>query len=264
MRSAVHWLRHTAMTEPGELALEVEKLPSDVASLGRITQGLLVHCDWLSAYGLSADDFPSVSRSTLPVSERLGALKNADGLPLSQSRLPERRAIGTCRDFALTLCSFLRTIGAPARPRCGFASYFTEDWEDHWVCEHWDQNEERWRVSDPQLDDCIRADCKIEFDPWDVPRDAFIPAGVAWLRCRGHGDDPRRFGHGDTRGLWFIKVNVVRDSYALDGRETSLWDNWRKATADQRQVHPAEMTWLDALARNPEDPPGNLIPFLSE
>ena len=66
------WLRHTPMTEPGALASEFEKLPSDVASLNRIAQGVLVHSEWLSAYGLEADTVRLVSRATLPVSERLG------------------------------------------------------------------------------------------------------------------------------------------------------------------------------------------------
>lgn len=43
------------MSEPGALASEFEKLPSDVASLNRIAQGLLVHSEWLSAYGLDSD-----------------------------------------------------------------------------------------------------------------------------------------------------------------------------------------------------------------
>ena len=63
------WLRHTPMTEPGALASEFEKLPSDVASLNRIAQGLLVHSEWLSAYGLDAHTVRPVSRATLPVSD---------------------------------------------------------------------------------------------------------------------------------------------------------------------------------------------------
>jgi hypothetical protein len=44
-----------------------------------------------------------------------------------------RKAVGQRRDFALMMCAFLRAKGTAARVRCGFASYFGEGWEDHWV-----------------------------------------------------------------------------------------------------------------------------------
>jgi hypothetical protein len=57
MQRVAHWLRHTPMTEPGVLASEFEKLPSDIASLNRIVQGLPVHSEWLPAYGVDANTF---------------------------------------------------------------------------------------------------------------------------------------------------------------------------------------------------------------
>ena len=39
----------------------------------------------------------------------------------------------------------------------------------------------------------------------------------------------KRFGHGQTKGLWFMKVDLIRDFYALNNRETSAWDRWRDA-----------------------------------
>src|SRR5580704_10405569 len=106
MQRVAHWLRHTPMTEPGALALEFEKLPSDVASLNRLAQGLLVHSEWLSAYGVDASALRSANRVTLPVSERLGELLRLDKRGLHVARAPANRSAGTCRDFALTLCSF--------------------------------------------------------------------------------------------------------------------------------------------------------------
>jgi hypothetical protein len=93
-----------------------------------------------------------------------------------------------------------------------------------------------------------------------VPRDAFLTAGQAWLKCRAENHDPERFGHGDTKGLWFIKVNVIRDSYALNNRETSPWDRWRETPQNCRRVGTEELTSLDDLARHPEEPPGDLRP----
>ncbi len=254
------WLRHTPMTEPGALAAEFETLPSDVASLNRIAQGLLVHSEWLSAYGLDARTFGPVSRATLPVSERLGGLLKLDRLSLRAARAPANRSAGTCRDFALTLSSFLRAKGAPARLRCGFAAYLTDGWEDHWVCEYWDGQKEAWRLSDPQLDEITRARCAVNFDPSDMPRDVFLTGGEAWLRCRAGEEDPDRFGHGDVKGLWFIRVNVVRDAYAVNGREASAWDEWREAPSDRRRITPRELPQVERLARRPEDPPGDSAP----
>jgi len=96
------------MTHPAALEAQIGRFPSDVASLNRIVQGLLVHSEWLAAYGIDPSSLGFISRATLSVSERLGALIVRDALRLDEARAPSRREVGTCRDFALTLCSFLR------------------------------------------------------------------------------------------------------------------------------------------------------------
>jgi len=117
MQLPSRWLAHTPMTEPAALESQIKNLPSDVASLNRVVQGLLVHAEWLAAYGLEPLSFDS-PRPTLPVHERLGALVACDGPALEAARPPARRAVGTCRDFALALCSFLRANSVPARLSC--------------------------------------------------------------------------------------------------------------------------------------------------
>jgi len=62
-----------------------------------------------------------------------------------------------------------------------------------------------------------------------VPRQSFLTAGIAWSNCRSGLSDPNRFGHGQTKGWWFLKVDVIRDHYAINNREVSLWDGWRTA-----------------------------------
>jgi hypothetical protein len=260
MQLLSQWLGHTPMTEPAALKDQLKNFPSNVAFLNRIVQGLLVHSEWRAAYGIDPNALTSVSRATLPVSERLGSLITRDALNLDEARAPARREVGTCRDFALTLCSFLRAIGTPARLRCGFASYFGEGWEDHWVCEYWDSERGAWLLSDAQLDEVIRVACGVTFNTSDVPRDVFLSAGEAWLRCRTGRDHPANFGQGSTRGLWFIMVNVIRDSYAVNNREISVWDGWREALPELRTVSPGELSALDRLAREPEVNPGELIP----
>jgi hypothetical protein len=234
------------------MSLSIEELPSEVADLARVVQGLLVHCAWLGLYAYDGTASGPISRTTLPVKERLASVLQRDGRELNKVRLPQHREVGTCRDFALMMCAFLRAKGTASRLRCGFASYFCDDWEDHWVCEYWSSREGRWCLSDAQLDDPMKAACGVSFDTADVPRDKFVTAGEAWLNCRAGHSNPRRFGQGDIKGSWFIKVNVVRDALALNGQETSSWDSWREAPSELRTVSDAELAALDRLARDPE------------
>ena len=214
MQPPSRWLAHTPMTEPAALASLFTRLPPDVAGLNRVVQGLLVHGDLLGKYGDDPGAFGPVNRTTLPVKQRLAALLERDGRALNEVRAPAQRAIGTCRDFALMVCAFLRAAGTAARVRCGFASYFADAWEDHWVCEYWNSNEDRWCLTDAQIDDVQRTAFGVAFDTSDVPRDVFLTAGEAWLRCRAGQSKPERFGQGGTRGPWFMKVNVVRGQVA--------------------------------------------------
>jgi hypothetical protein len=158
------------------------------------------------------------------------------------------------------LCCFLRSKGVPARLRCGFAAYFGGGWEDHWVCEYWDKQAQRWRMSDAQIDGVLKDSCRIGFDPKDVPDQSFLTAGRAWLDYRDARSDPNRFGHGKVTGPWFIKVNVLRDHYVLNGQETSAWDGWQAAPPSERVVGEHEVALLDDLAARPEQRVVEVVP----
>jgi hypothetical protein len=250
-QTPARWLAHTPMTEPGAASPLIEALPAGVATLNRVVQGLLIHGAWLSHYA-DGSAFNAISRTTLPVQDRLAALAQR-GPPNLETRMPTLREVGTCRDFALMLCAFLRTKGTPARVRCGFAAYLGDGWEDHWVCEYWNIQAGRWCLSDAQLDDVIKTACNITFDPSDVPRDMFRTAGEAWRSCRFGSNDPNRYGQGSIKGIWFIGVNVVRDALSVNNREISAWDTWRDAPPAMRTVPPLEQEALDKRALTPEE-----------
>lgn len=222
------WLEHTAFTDPGPHAQALSTLGSDPARAMAAIQGLLIHGGALEHYGVAAQAY---DRRTLAIGPRLSAILAADERPLDVARAPERRAVGTCRDYALLLCSLMRTQGVAARVRCGFATYLSAaPWEDHWICEVEDPR--RWRQLDAQLDEVMRATLSISFDPADIPSHAFLTADEAWRRCRSGRLDPSQLGHGEARGLWFALVNLMRDRLALSERPTSAWDSWRDVAAN--------------------------------
>lgn len=260
MEDVARWTGHSAMTDLGRYDALVAELPSRVDALSGVVQGVLIHTDWLDAYGVDISEFDGASRNTLPIAERLSLVLERDARAIPVARPPARRTVGTCRDFALMLCAFLRGKGIAARLRCGFADYLTDGWEDHWVCEYWDRDALAWRLADAQMDEVLRTQCRIAFDPADVPGRAFMTAGQAWTACRAGKCDPDRIGHGALRGLWFVKVNVVRDHYAINNREISAWDSWRGAPASRRVVSDADIALLDSLAIRPEQPVVEVAP----
>jgi hypothetical protein len=254
------WIDHNRMSDPAGYGAAMAGLPSDIGALNGIVQGVLIHTDWLAECGLDESLLRATSRATLPIADRLADILERDARGLETRRPSSRRALGTCRDFALMLCSILRSQGLPARLRCGFAAYFGSGWEDHWVCEYWDNLAQTWRLSDPQIDQMLKDRYRIEFHPKDVPRRFFLTAGQAWRNGRSEGADSDGFGHGEVTGAWFVKVNVVRDHYVLNGRETSIWDGWRAAAPSQRVVGPHEVALLDDLAADPEQPLVEVVP----
>ena len=190
-------------------------------------QGLLIHIYWAGRYGVELDDTRQSEVQLRLVARQLERIRELDDRPLSQARPPECRLVGNCRDFTSLLVTMLRRQGIPARSRCGFARYFEPNhYEDHWVAEYWQADEQRWVLVDAQMDALQRGVLQLPFDPLDVPRDQFITGGHAWAMCRAGQADPEAFGIHDMHGLWFIRGNLVRDVAALNKVELLPWDVW--------------------------------------
>ncbi|MFN8374360.1 MAG: transglutaminase-like domain-containing protein [Anaerolineae bacterium] len=80
----------------------------------------------------------------------LARLLEMDARPLTETRAPENRIVGCCRDFSVLFCSMLRHFGIPARTRSGFANYFIKDyWMDHVVVEYW--TGDHWQLVDSEI-----------------------------------------------------------------------------------------------------------------
>ncbi|WP_441236474.1 transglutaminase-like domain-containing protein [Bradyrhizobium sp. 930_D9_N1_4] len=243
----------SVFTDPGAYAASISSLPPDIPAVCRALHGLLIHEAWIERQGLDPAAFSGQSRATLPVAQRLQQLLTIDLRPLTVARLGTSRALATCRDFSMMLCAVLRHRGVPARIRCGFARYFSGNpYDDHWVCEYWAGDEQRWVLVDAELDELHRRLLKFDFDPVDVPRTAFITGIEAWTLCRSGTIDPAQLGHGPTTGLFFARVNLARDLLALAGIETSAWDSWREADESHRSLDDAALSLRDGMAQRGE------------
>ncbi len=237
------------MTDPKQYASLFEGLPTTIPALCQVVQGLLIHIFWAERYGLTLSEERKQEVQIRPVSRKLARLRELDDQPLIATRPLEKRLVGNCRDFSTLLCAMLRYQGVPARARCGFGVYFMPDhYEDHWGCEYWRADEERWIMVDAQLDKLQREVLHIPFDPLDVPPDQFLTGGKAWLMCRAGKADPDKFGIFQWHGMGFIRGDLVRDFLALHKIEILPWDSWGLIAKEDAALSPDELALLDRLA----------------
>jgi hypothetical protein len=143
----------------------------------------------------------------------------------------------------------LQSKGTPARPRCGFGAYFLPNhYEDHWVCEYWNEAEQRWVLVDAQLDELQQSVLETSFNTLDVPRDQFLVGGAAWKMCRSGEADPDQFGIFDMHGMDFVKGDFIRDVAALNKVELLPWDCWGLILTESATLPPDDLSMLDQLA----------------
>ncbi len=224
-----YYRQPATMTSVGRHAALLEALPGDVGELAAVAQGLLIHEHIAPNYGVTLSDERRASVHVRPVDRLLDLIVAEDDAPLSTARPPERRLPGNCRHFSVLMVAFLRAQGVPARARCGFGAYFSDGYfEDHWVCEYWNAEQQRWILVDAQIDQTQRGMFEVDFDLLDVPRDRFVVAGDAWARCRAGDGDPERYGLSFLKegGYWWIAGNQMRDVAALNNLELLPWDVW--------------------------------------
>ncbi len=242
-----HYAQQDALTHPAGLAPLYDALPVGAPALCNVMSGLIVHTSWADKYGIPPGT--PLPRETKPVAERLAEINQLFDGSLMEQRAPTQRPFGTCRDFALLICSALRHRGVPARVRCGFATYFAgRRFADHWICEYWLAEQERWAAADAQIDALQREHLAIGFDTADLPAGAFLSAPAAWALARSGNASADEFGHGDANGLWFLSVNLHRDLLAVANRHMSAWDSWRTADEESRHLSEVDLAACDRLA----------------
>jgi hypothetical protein len=243
------YTRHGLITDPGAYTREFDALPQDPIDMVGWVQGLLIHIFWAEHHGLELSKIRQQEVNLRKVERQIGRALELCSLPINQPRELEQRLVGNCRDFSTLMTSALRHIGIPARCRCGFATYFLPGkCEDHWVCEYWNPNQERWIMVDSQLDTMQQSALKIDFDPLDVPHDRFLTGGQAWQLCRTGQADPEDFGIFDMHGLWFVRGDLIRDFLSLNRLEILPWDHWGLMSKEDQQVNLSELALLDHIA----------------
>ncbi|MFB9236104.1 transglutaminase domain-containing protein [Plantactinospora siamensis] len=251
------YARPGRMTSAGAYAPLLERLPDGVAGLAAVEHGLLIHEHIAHRYGVTLTDADRDTVHLRPVEQLLARIVERDDRPLGAPRPPERRVAANCRHFTVLLVTALRLRGIPARARCGFGAYFAAGlYEDHWVAECWDARRGRWVLVDAQLDEPQRELFGIDFDVTDVPRDRFVVAGDAWLRCRAGEADPDTFGLSiiPEAGMWWVAANLMRDAAALVGLELLPWDVWGVMPGPAETIDDARTALFDELARLTLDP----------
>ena len=244
---------HGPMTAPGTHAAEFNKLPTNLAALCEVVQGVLIHRDMAPfLYNLNLSKEQRDDGNIRPLAQMLTKIHALDSHPLVKSREPGRRLPSVCRHFSLMLAGMLQTQGIPARSRCGFGAYFNDGkFEDHWVCEYWNAAEKRWILVDAQLDALQKKQFKPDFDTLDVPHDRFIIAGDAWQMCRSGRADPKTFGLSmipGLHGMWFIAGNVVRDLASLNRAPMLPWDVWGMMEVKDDALTDEKKKLLDRVA----------------
>ena len=249
MTDLTYFAQYGVITDPRTYAGHYMNLPVEIPKLVQVVQGLVVHVFWAERYGLKLTEERQAEVQLRTIERRLTRTLELDPAALDTPRSLEKRVVGNCRDFSLTLASVLQSQGVPARPRCGFGTYFKPDhYEDHWVCEYWNKAQERWVLVNAQLDKFQREALQISFDTLNVPRDQFIVGGAAWEMCRSGQADPDQFGIFDMRGIDFVKGNLIRDLAALNKVELLPWDCWGLILTETATLPSDDLSLLDRLA----------------
>jgi hypothetical protein len=244
-------------------------LTDDIRALNQVVQGLLIHEGWLSSYETPRRPEQLYDTQIAFAADLLDKAIQLDARSLAIPRSPGERVICCCREFATLLNAILRQKGVPARSRCGFATYLAWPgyYEDHWVCEYYHREQERWVLVDPQIDPLQQSWLKMDINPLDVARDRFITAGEAWKLYRsgavggdrlGISCDPASVGLETLYGPWFARGQLLRDFAALNKVETVpylvrveqglSWDAWRLVGASDAEITEQELALLDQVA----------------
>jgi hypothetical protein len=229
------WATQSPVTDPGKALAAVDELANcDLKSLRHIGSQLMFH---YRGGDFAKHRVPTARRSEIQLcyaEDLLHVVLSRGESSLARDRQPIDRVVGCCRDATILFLTMARHKGFIARARVGFATYFDRNWFlDHVVAEVWDENDQRWRLVDPQMEDGDKVEVNGKIVDWfDITEDEFLTGPAAWQAVRAGKADPEKFvvspelGLPMTRGWPQLANNVIKDLAFLNKQETLLWEDW--------------------------------------
>jgi excinuclease ABC subunit A len=250
-----YYLQQSQITDPGKYAYLLDDLPSGVQSLIKTVQGLVVSLLWGDAYGMDTprERHREIYLRTVP--EMLKCILELDQSSLIVKRLPEKRKVSLCRDFAVLLVSMLRHQRVPARVRVGFAGYYraeTPRYWDHRIAEYWNEELSRWVLVDAMTEEPILERLRFNIDPLNVDGSSqFLLAGDVWQKCRAGRANPQEFGDSpDDLGMPPIRYALLQEFDYLNKNELVGFDAWHPLiNKPENEVTEEEKALLDTVAK---------------
>jgi len=222
-------------SDPGKWIDKYDKLPDKIDDLVKFVQNIIIHQFWISNpenYGITPKSLiesgrkPNEEINLLTVEKILSKYFELNDSGFDVSRKPEEQVVGNCRDFTLMLVSFLRQKGIASRSRSGVAKYFIPNhYEDHFVCEYYNESEKRWIRVDAQLDQLMIDKCDMKFDVLDVPHDEFLDAAESMVQVRIDGK-PEQYGINEYKGQKYLNYKLFSDIAHMNKLEILPWEGW--------------------------------------
>ncbi len=266
-----YYQQQSPISSPGKYEYLFEGLPENIGDLCQIIQKLMLHQFWIldkDHYGISAAELMESGRdlnqeiNLRPMEKILERMIALDNRPLPAERGPNKKVVGNCRDYATLLVSMLRYQGIPARVRSGVARYFyqTGFLEDHFICEVWNNREERWQQVDPQIDQIQKDALAINLDMTDLPQDQFLNAGESYHELQSGKVKPDQIGVMEFLGWKYVYYKLISDLASVNKVEVLAWEGWgicdrimkeQLTTPDLRLLEDIAQILTD-LSTNPE------------
>lgn len=231
--------QQSEISSPGKYESLFGDLPTNISDLCGVVQNLLVHQFWIQDgqnYGITAESLKGSGRNLnseinlRSVEEKLNFLIELEDQSLTTAREVDKRVVGNCRDYSVLLVSMLRYQGIPARVRSGVARYFypieEEVLEDHFICEFWNEVEDRWQRVDAQIDEVQRRVLQLTIDTTDLPPNQFFDAGESYYELKSGKVKSEKIGIFEFRGWPYVHYKLVSDLACINSVEVSPWEGW--------------------------------------
>jgi hypothetical protein len=205
-------------TNPTDFRQFLQALPDDNAEIIRFIKKVLIHP--IDAKNSSFRfDYKKALRSQIDhrsiddilANPKVNALLKLNSLDFQAE--PSERGILSCDHHAVFFAAILRLKGRAVRARCGYATYIaTSKYIPHWICEVYDNHQQRWVPIDPER-------VKFEFNDGD-----FYQAGRVWLEVMAGRLEIAQVVPDYRRGLDGIKYRLLNDINALMKNELLNYD----------------------------------------